>query len=160
MVGGIAGHARGVSSPPQDRDFDLHGHQRATASIGRRLSLSTLGNLKTAGAVEKQILLEAERRLDLVRAEVIQALQASKAQNQLIAQAHQQVLFGKEALRLARANFQGGTAMPLDVLHAQSIAAEARVHYAEAVAAYNQAEANLLAALGLLDIKVVEEPPP
>jgi outer membrane protein TolC len=41
----------------------------------------------------------------------------------------------------------------LDVLQAEDAVARARIHYARAVAKYNQAQVNLLAAIGLLDQK-------
>jgi len=58
--------------------------QQAGASIGWSLSLATLGHLKTANAQERQALLEAERKLDLVRADVVRSMQDSATQIKLI----------------------------------------------------------------------------
>ncbi len=47
---------------------------------------------------------------------------------------------------------QAGAMTTLDVLQAQDAVARARLRHAEAVVRYNQAEVDLLAALGLLDM--------
>ena len=39
----------------------------------------------------------------------------------------------------------------LDVLHAESVAAQARLRYSDAVVHYNQAQVKLLASMGLLE---------
>jgi len=65
--------------------------------------------------------------------------------------AQQEVAWAEEALRLTRKNLETGTGLIIDVLVAQDAADQARLHYVTAVARYNQAEINLLAALGLID---------
>jgi hypothetical protein len=52
---------------------------------------------------------------------------------------------------LAQANLNAGAMTTLDVLQAQDAAALARLHFANAVVQFNQAEIALLGALGLLD---------
>lgn len=163
QYGGITGHANNIREPDDtlagiaasqgrdDQTFSFSDQQRATASVGWRLSLSAFGDLKTAKAFERQAVIEAERKLDEVRAEVVRAAQASKTNHALIALAHQQVEAAEEALRLGEANLRAGTMTTLDVLQAQDAATQARLRYAEAVVRYNQSQVNLLAALGLLD---------
>jgi len=133
-----------------DQTFSFSDQQRASAGLGWRLSFSAFGDLKTAKAVEKQTIIDAEQLLDLVRAEVITAAQASAAEDQLVALSRQQVASAQEALRLSEANLRAGTMTTLDVLQAQDAATQARLRYAHAVVRYNQAQVNLLAALGLL----------
>ncbi len=124
--------------------------QRANAGVGWRLSLETFGRIKTAKAVEQQAIIRVEQMLDRVRAEVVTAAQSSRAQDQLVALAQQQVTSAEEALRLTEANLRAGAMTTLDVLQAQDAATQARLRYAQAVVGYNQAQVNLLAALGLL----------
>ena len=52
---------------------------------------------------------------------------------------------------MTQKNLQIGTGLTLDVLVAQDAAYQARLHHATAIVHYNQAEVNLLAALGLID---------
>jgi hypothetical protein len=82
---------------------------------------------------------------------VITAAQAGKANYDLIGLAGQQLAAADEALRLTQANLQAGTMTTLDVLQAQDALTQARLRRAETVVRYNQAQVNLLAALGLLD---------
>ncbi|MFQ5591961.1 MAG: TolC family protein [Phycisphaerae bacterium] len=133
-----------------DQSFGFSDQQRANAGAGWRLRLSAFGDLKTAKAIERQALIRAQQMLDVVRAEVVTAAQASETQDQLVALARQQVTSAEEALRLSEANLRAGTMTTLDVLQAQDAATQARLRYAGAVVGYNQAQVNLLAALGLL----------
>lgn len=133
-----------------DQTYGFSDQQRASAGVGWRLSLSAFGDLKTAKAVEQRALLRVQKMLDLVRAEVVTAAQDGETQNQLVALARQQVKSAEEALRLSEANLRAGTMTTLDVLQAQDAATQARLRYARAVVGYNQAQVNLLAALGLL----------
>lgn len=133
-----------------DQTYSFSDQQRATAAAGWRLSLSTLGDLKTAKAREQESLVRYERVLDEVRAEAVTATQAARTYDQLIDFARQQVTSAEEALRLSQANLQAGTMTTLDVLQAQDAATQARLRFAEAVVRYNQEQVKLLAALGLL----------
>ncbi len=136
-----------------DQTYSFSDQQRATAGVGWRLSLSAFGELKSAKAFEQQAIIEAERRLDRVKAQVVSAVQASKTHNELTALARQQVASGAEALRLTEVNLEAGTMTTLDVLQAQDAVTQARLRYAEAVVHYNQSQVDLLAAIGLLDVQ-------
>ena len=57
---------------------------------------------------------------------------------------------------MTQKNLETGTGLTIDVLVAQDAADQARLHYATAVTRYNQAEVNLLAALGLVDELSIE----
>ncbi|MFQ5805888.1 MAG: TolC family protein, partial [Phycisphaerae bacterium] len=141
-----------------DQTFGFSDQQRFNAGVRWRLSVSAFGDLKTAGAVEEQARIEAERRLDRVKAQVIRAAQASKASKELVGLARQQVAAAEVALRLTEANLRAGTMTTLDVLQAQDAVTQARLRYAEAVVRYNQAQVNLLGALGLLDESALIRP--
>jgi len=132
------------------RTFGFSDQQRSSAGAGWRLSVATFGKIKTAKAVEQQAIIRAEQMLDMVRAEVVTSAQASETQDQLVVLARHQVASAEEALRLSEANLRAGAVTTLDVLQAQDGATQARLRYARAVVSYNQAQVNLLAALGLL----------
>ena len=135
----------------EDQTFAFSDQERFNAGAQWQLSLSAFGDLRTAKANEKQAMIEAMRRLDQVRAQVVTAMQASRANDELIEMAQYQVSAAEEALRLTEANLKAGTMTTLDVLQTQDAVTQARLRYAGAVVRYNQSQVNLLAALGLLD---------
>lgn len=148
---GIARGSKGLEGR-SDQTTGFHDQQRATAGIGWRLSLASIGDLKVARAVTQQTIIEAERRLDIAQAQVVAAVQASRSQHELIDLASQQVESGNETLRLSEANLRAGTATTLDVLQAQDAAIQGRLRYATAVIRFNQSQVDLLASLGLVTI--------
>lgn len=141
----------GIQSRASGQTFDMQEQQQAGASVGWTLSLASLGKMKTANAVERHALLDAERALDSVRADVVRSMQESATQSKLIPTAKQQVAAATEALRLAQANFRTGNALTLDILQAEDALSDARQRYANAVLDYNKSQVTLLAALGELD---------
>lgn len=134
-----------------DASFGLKDQQVFHAATGWRLSLSAIGDVKTASAAENLAVIEAERQFQQVRAQVSRAIQDSRTNFELISLANQEVEAAREALRLTEVNLRAGTMQTLDVLQAQDAVAQARLSFAEAVVRYNQSEVNLLAALGLLN---------
>src|SRR4051794_3771860 len=143
--------AGAISTQTPQRTTGLHEQEQFFANAGWALGLSTFGQIKTANAAERQARLEADRQLDLVRARVARAGEESAPQPKLIPMARQQAAAAEEALRLAQANLRAGTMLTLDVLQAEDAVDEARLRHATAVARYNQAQVNLLAAVGLID---------
>lgn len=142
-----------IRSQTPDQSFDMEEQRRAYASAGLNLSPVILGRVKTANAVERQALVDAERKLDIVRADVVSSLQESATQAKLIPAAQQQLDASSQSLRLAQANFRVGMALLLDVLQSEDAVNDARLRYTSAVVSYNKAQVNLVAALGLLDSK-------
>ena len=138
----------------EDQSFGPSDQQRGSAGIGWRLSFAIIGDLKTARSQEASALLDLERLLDQVKAQVVTAAQDGTANRQLIDLAHQQVQAAEEALRLSEVNLKAGTMTTLDVLQSQDAATQARLRYSEAVVRYNQSQINLLASLGLVDVEV------
>ena len=107
--------------------------------------LSRIENVNTNAA------LAAEAQLNRVHAEVVFAQQTSRTNRQLITLANEQLKSAEEALRLMQAKLAAGAATTLDLLQSQDAATQARLRYTDAIVGYNQAQINLLAALGLLD---------
>ncbi|HVP10489.1 MAG TPA: TolC family protein [Phycisphaerae bacterium] len=149
IVEGISEGSQNLA-PSRNQTFGFSGEEHFTAGAGSKWSLSAIGDLKTANAEERSAVLSAELRLEQVKGQVVSILQESRTQLELITASQQEVAFATEALRLSQVNLQAGTMITLDVLHAEDAVARARVHYASAVARYNQAQVNLLASIGLL----------
>jgi len=149
--GGLQTHIPG-------KTYGLHEQQKAGVGASFALGLSTFGQLKVASANQRIAGLDVQRQLDQVRASVVTAQQTGMTQSALIPIARQQMESAQEALRLAQANLQAGTMLTLDVLEAQAAADAARLSYAQAVVRYNEAQINLLAALGVVDEQMLSIP--
>jgi outer membrane protein TolC len=118
------------------------------------------GQVRTSGAVAQIAVLDAERLLEDVKAQVVVSSQDSITYAQLIPMAEKQVTAAQDALRVTQENFQTGTGLFLDVLQAQDAVNLARLRHASAITNYNKSQVNLLAALGLLDPANVAAGPP
>lgn len=141
-----------TTRPPAQALSDTeYRQQRYMVNGGFNWSLASFGRIKTAAANANIAGLNAERQLDLVQAAVVTAHQTSLMARQTIPIAQQEVTSAEEALRLTRKNLETGTGLTIDVLAAQDAADQARLRYATAVVRYNQAEIDLLAALGIID---------
>lgn len=133
-----------------DQTFSFTQFTTGKAGVGWRFSISAFGDLKKAASVERSAVIEAERKLDEVRADVVNVNQDVIANRRLSELALQQIDSAREALRLSQATLQAGAATTLDVLQAQDTLTQARLRYILAAVGYNQAQVNLLASLGLL----------
>ena len=149
-----------VDSRARTGNFGFRDQQHAAFGVGWLLNLANLGREKTAEAIQREALLESERKLETVRADVVRAAETSATQVKLIPTAKQQVDSAQEALRLAQTTFQAGNALTLDVLQAEDALNQARQSYAGAVVNYNKSQVNLLAAMGALDEASVATLPP
>jgi outer membrane protein TolC len=140
----------GFAADAQGHVFHLREQEKAYASAGFVLGLSTFGQAKTASANVRISTIDVEKQLEQVRVQVVAAQQASLTNAGLVPIAQEQVTSAREALRLAQANFKAGTMLLLDVLQAEDELDAAHLRYADAVVHYNQSQVNLLASLGLL----------
>jgi len=141
----------GIKSDDGDKSFAFKDQQQFSAGAGWQWSLSSFGAVNAAKAFERSALIEADRQLDEVRAQVVRFTQNSKMYRELISKSHKQLTAAEQAYRLIQANFDTGTMTMLDVLQSQDEYAQARLHYAETVVHYNTSQVNLLASLGLID---------
>ena len=141
----------GIKTTVAGHHYDWKEQQKAGVGASMALGASTFGNIKTATANERSAEIDLQRELDLVRAAVVSAQQASATNAKLIPAAQRQLSAAHEALRLTQANLEAGTALLVDVLQAQNAEEDARLRYVAAVVHYNQSQVNLLAALGLLE---------
>ena len=148
LIGGINGSSERVGGLENKGGFT--DTQRFGATVGFRFSAESFGNLRAARAVEAQAILEGQRMLDLAKAQVVTALEASRTNSKLIEKARRQVNAASEGLRLTQANLKAGTMTTLEVLEAADAMARARLRHARAIVGYNQSQVDLLAALGLV----------
>jgi len=121
------------------------------ATGGFNWSLATFGRIRAAAGNVDIASLEVDRQLDESQAAVVVKHQASIVAKKAVTIAQRQVKSAEEALRLTQKNLLSGTGLLIDVLQAQDAADQARLGHATAIARYNQAQIDLLAALGLLD---------
>jgi multidrug efflux system outer membrane protein len=128
-------------------------HQRSVGAAGATVAANptVFGQSHVADADVRSAGLEVEARLLRVRGEVVVAQQASITNAALLPIATDQVRAAEESLRLAQAGLKAGTTLLLDTLQAQQELDAARVSLAAAAIHYDQAQVDLLAALGLLD---------
>jgi outer membrane protein len=139
-------------APPAGTVADtMYRQQTYVATGGFNWSAQIFGRIKTAIANAKLAGLNLDLQLDRVQAAVVSAHQVSITAAKLIPIAGQEVAAAEEALRLTQQNLRTGTGLTIDVLQAQSGAEKARLRRATALVRYNQAQINLLAALGLID---------
>ena len=142
----------GIRTDVGGQVFGPRQQQKASASGGFALGLSTFGQVKTAGANVRIAAIDIERRLDRLGAQIVSAQQSSATSAMLIPIAQEQVQAAEDALRKAQANVNAGTMLLLDVLQAEDEVDGARLRYVQAIAQYNKSQVKLLAALGLLDV--------
>ena len=119
------------------------------------MSVSALGEQKTNQALERQASLAFHQTVDQIKAQVVRARQTGLAAEKLIGAARRQVSAAQEAVRLTEANLAAGMAVTLDVLVAEDSLAQARRQYADAVVRFNQAQVDLIAALGLISLEAI-----
>jgi outer membrane protein TolC len=145
----------GQSFPPKTQET-------AAAGVGWVFNPAIFGQAKTAGANERIAELEVTRLLQQVGDQLVISAQDSATSARLIPIARQQVTAAQEALHITQENFAVGTGLFLDLLQAQDTVNQARLNHANAITSYNQAQVNLLTALGLIDQANVAaaSPPP
>jgi outer membrane protein TolC len=155
QAGRFGSSVSGQNFPPKNQEV-------ATANVGWVFNPAIFGQAKTAGANERIAGLEVTRLLQQVGDQVVISAQDSATSARLIPIARQQVTAAQEALRITQENFAAGTGLFLDILQAQDAFNQARLNHANAITSYNQAQVNLLTALGLIDqsnVAAVSPPP-
>jgi len=140
-----------IRSGTTERSFSWQEQRRFTAGAGWNLSLAAAGLLKVARASEREAFLDLVASLERVRAEVVRARQACTSAAQLLPLSQQRAAAAEETLRATSVGVRLGTQLEADRLAALQSFERARVEALEAVAQYNMAQIELLAALGLLD---------
>jgi outer membrane protein TolC len=134
------------------RSFDLGNRQIYGGFIGWTLSPSSIGEIQAARARVDQTKIQAERVVESVKAEVIQAREAVLTAQEQIEAAHHGVQAAEASLVLSQVRLEGGVGLTLEVLEAQEALTTARTALVSAIAQYNKAQADLLRATGEMSV--------
>jgi outer membrane protein TolC len=121
-------------------------------SVGWTFSLGGPGRIEAAEARAEQADITLERFRDRLQASVAGSYQELSLARQNLDPAQRELTAAENALRIARANYEGGLLPENDLLFAQQAADQARLRRLTAVARFNQAQLQLLADSGVATI--------
>jgi outer membrane protein TolC len=121
-------------------------------SLGWTFSLGGPGRIEAAEARAAQADIALERFRDRLQASVAGSYQELALSRQTLDPAQRELTAAEAALRIARANYEGGLLPENDLLLAQQSADQARLRRLAAVARFNQAQLQLLAESGVATI--------
>jgi len=121
-------------------------------SLGWTFSLGGPGRIEAAEARVAQADIALERFRDRLQASVAGSFQELSLARQNLDPAQRELTAAEAALRIAKANYEGGLLPENDLLLAQQSADQARLRRLGAVARFNQAQLQLLAESGVATI--------
>ncbi len=121
-------------------------------SLGWTFSLGGPGRIEAADARAEQADLQLQRFRDRLQASVAAAYQELALARQQMDPAQRELTAAENALKIAKANYEGGLLPESDLLLAQQAADQARLKRLSAVARYNQAQLQLLAEAGVASV--------
>lgn len=121
-------------------------------SIGWTFSFGGPGRIEAAEARAQQADIALARFQDRLQASVAGSYQELSLARQNLDPAERELTAAEKALRIARANYEGGVLPENDLLLAQQAADQARLRRLGAVARFNQAQLQLLAESGVATI--------
>jgi outer membrane protein TolC len=121
-------------------------------SVGWTFSLGGPGRIEAAEARTEQADIALLRFRDRLQASVAGSYQELVLSRQTLDPAQRELTAAENALRIARANYEGGLLPENDLLLAQQGADQARLRRLLAVARFNQAQLQLLADSGVASI--------
>jgi outer membrane protein TolC len=121
-------------------------------TLGWTFSFGGPGRIQAAEAREEQATIALQRFRDRLQASVASAHQEMLLSRQQLDPAQRELTSSENALRIARANYEGGLLPENDLLLAQQAADQARLRRLGAVARFNQAQLQLLAESGIASI--------
>ena len=122
-------------------------------SLGWTFSFGGPGRIESADAREQQAGIALQKFRDRLQASVAGAHQEMLLSRQQLDPAQRELGAAENALRIARANYEGGLLPENDLLLAQQAADQARLRRLGAVARFNQSQLQLLAESGIASIE-------
>ena len=137
------------------RSFDLGSRHSYGGFVGWTLYPSSFGEIQAAAARLDQAKIQAERALQTVQAEVIQARETALAAQEQIEAALRGEQAAAASLVLSQIRFEGGVGLALEVLEAQEALTTARTALVSAIERYNKAQMGLLRAIGGISVPVL-----
>lgn len=124
-------------------------------ALGWTFSFGGPGRIEAAEARAAQADISLERFQDRLQASVAASYQELALARQNLDPAQRELTAAEAALRIARANYEGGLLPENDLLLAQQAADQARLRRLSAVAHFNQAQLQLLAESGVATIETI-----
>lgn len=121
-------------------------------SAGWSFSLGGPGRIEAADARAEQVEIALQRFRDRLQASVAASYQELLLSRQQLEPSQRELTSAENALRIARANYEGGILAETDLLLTQQAADQARLRRISAVARYNQAQLQLLTESGVASI--------
>jgi outer membrane protein TolC len=121
-------------------------------SLGWTFSLGGPGRIEAAEARAQQADISLARFRDRLQASVAGSYQELVLARQTLDPSQRELRAAESALRIAKANYEGGLLPENDLLLAQQGADQARLRRLAAVARFNQAQLQLLAESGVATI--------
>lgn len=144
-----AGAAFGVLG----KSFDTLDERRTwIVSAGWTFSLGGPGRIEAAEARAEQADIALQRFQDRLTAAVAASYQEVVLSRDQLEPSQRELTSAENALRIARANYEGGILAETDLLLAQQAADQARLRRLSTVARFNQAQLQLLADSGVASI--------
>lgn len=134
-----------------DSGSNLDDRSRYGIWIGWTLSLEKYKRIDQARSERMIARLSAARLKDQAVGEVHQSASEIRSAADQIPLANREMEAAKTNLRLNTARFKSGTALAVELIDAQDTLTRATLNLAQAIGAYNVAQAKLLAAAGILD---------
>jgi outer membrane protein TolC len=139
--------------PPQP----INRQVRASYNIGFQVDWNfegagsvALANIQSSRALARKALLQSNQELMLVLQEVRDSYLTSQTAERQIEVSTKEVISAAEQLRLARVRLANGVGTNIDVINAQRDFTTALVNKADAIIAFNIAQAQLLRDIGLI----------
>ena len=114
------------------------------------LGVPDFANVASAKALARKAMLESNKQLMTVLKEVRESYLASETAERQIEVATKEVISSAEQLRLSRVRLANGVGTNIDVINAQRDFTNALVNKAEAIVAFNIAQAQLLRDMGVI----------
>lgn len=115
------------------------------------LGVPDFANVASAKALARKAMLQSNQALINVLKEVRQSYLASETAERQIEVATKEVISSAEQLRLSRVRLANGVGTNIDVINAQRDFTQALVNKADAIVAFNIAQAQLLRDIGVID---------
>jgi outer membrane protein TolC len=132
---------------------DVEDRSRHGLWLGWTLSLEKARRIDQARAERLVARLRAAKLKEQAIGEVSQSGAEIRAAGEQIPLANKELEAARTTLRLNTARYKSGTALAVEIIDAQDAVTRATLNLAQAIGAYNVAQARLLAATGALDRK-------
>jgi outer membrane protein TolC len=146
----VSGYVRRIGPELNALEKTSQGAFSVSVDALRYMGVNTIGSIKSASSRIREAILNKERQIQEIRKSVAQALLNYRLyQDQLVLE-QQKVREAEETYRLAKARFDAGVAINLEVIQAEATLIAARLSLQNAVMKYNIGQLQILYETGQL----------